>query len=41
MEIDSESIDYMDEDPLVRMLREEGTYWESPTIIEAMIKLKN
>ena len=26
MEVDKESIDYMDEDPTVLMLREEGTY---------------
>ena len=41
MEIDSEGMDYMDEDPLVLMLREEGTYWVPSTIIEAITKLKN
>ena len=41
MEIDSESIDYMDEHPTVLMLREEGTYWEPPTIVEATTKLNN
>ena len=36
MEIDDEGMDYMlREDPLVVMLREEGTRWEPPTIIEA------
>ena len=41
MEIDEEAKDYMDEDPAVLMLREEGTYWEPPAIIEAMTELKN
>ena len=41
MEIDSESIDYMDEHPTVLMLREEGTYWEPPTIVEATTKLND
>ena len=40
MEIDGEGIDYMDEDPMVLMLREEGTYWEPPAIVEAIIELK-
>ena len=31
----------MDEAPLVLMLREEGTYWEPPTIIETTTELKN
>ena len=31
----------MNEDLTVLMLREEGTYWESPSIIEATIALKN
>ena len=35
MEIDDEGMDYMDEDPLVLMLRKEGTRWEPLTIIEA------
>ena len=41
MEIDDEAIDYMDEDPMVLMLREEGTHWEPPVIVEAMTELKN
>jgi len=41
MEIDKEATDYMYEDPTVLMLREEGTYWEPSTIIEAITKLKN
>ena len=41
MEIDTEGIDYMDEDPMVLMLREEGTHREPPTIIEATTELKN
>ena len=28
-------------DPIVLMLREEGVYWESPTIVEAKIELNN
>ena len=35
MEIDDEGMAYMDEDPLVLMLREEGTRWEPHAIIEA------
>ena len=41
MKIDDEGMDYMDEDPLVLMLREEGTRWEMPAIIEATTELKN
>ena len=41
MEIDGEGIDYMDEDPMALMLREEGTYWEPPAIVEPIIELKN
>ena len=41
MEVDDEATDYMDEDPTVLMLREEGTYQEPPAIIEATIELKN
>ena len=41
MEIDSESMDYMDEDPPILMLREEETYWEPPAIVEATTELKN
>ena len=35
IEIDKEAMDYMDEDPTILMLREEGTHWEPPTIVEA------
>ena len=31
----------MVEDPMVLMLREEGTHWEPPAIVEAATKLKN
>ena len=41
MEVDDEGTNYMDEDPLVLMLKEEGTRWEPLTIIEATIELKN
>ena len=41
MEIDDEGMDYIDEDPSVLMLREEGTHWEIPAIIEATTELKN
>ena len=41
MEIDDEGMDYMDEVPLVLMLRKEGTRWEPLAIIEATIELKN
>jgi len=41
MEIDDEGMDYIDEDNSVQMLMEEGTCWEMPTIIEAIIELKN
>ena len=41
MEIDKEATDYMDEDLTVLMLREERTYWEPPTIVEATTELKN
>ena len=41
MEIDGESIDYMDEDPMVLMLREEGIHWEPTAIVETKIELKN
>ena len=40
-EIDGEGMDYMDEDPIVLMLREEGTYYEPPAIVEANTGLKN
>ena len=32
---------WMDEDPTVLMLKEEGTHQKPPTIVEAMTKLKN
>ena len=41
MEIDDEVTDYMDEDPPVLMLREEGTCWETLAITEAITELKN
>ena len=41
MEIGEEATDYMDEDLIVLMLREEGTYWEPSTIVETTTKLKN
>ena len=41
MEFDGEGTYYMDEDPIVMMLREEGTHWEPPAIIEATTELKN
>ena len=40
MEIDGEGKNYMDEDPMVLMLREEGTHWEPLAINEAIIELK-
>ena len=41
MEIDEEATDYMDEDSTILMLKEEGTYWKPPAIVEVTIKLKN
>ena len=41
MEIDEEATDYMDEDPTILMLKEEGTYWELLAIVEAITELKN
>ena len=41
MEIDGETTDYMDEDLMLLMLREEGTHQEPPAIIEATTELKN
>ena len=41
IEVDGESIDYMDEDPMVLMLREKGIHWEPTAIVEAKIELKN
>ena len=41
IEIDNEATDYMDEGPAVRLLREEGTYWEPLAIVEATIELES
>ena len=41
IEIDGEGTDYMDEDPMVLVLREEGTCWELPVIVKATTELKN
>ena len=41
MEIDAEGTYYMDEDPMVLMLREEGNHREPPAIVEATTELKN
>ena len=41
MEVDEEAIDYMDGDPTILMLKEEGAYWEPLAIVEAKTKLKN
>ena len=40
-DVDGESTNYMDEDPRVLMLKEEGTHQEPATIIEATTELKN
>ena len=37
IKIDDEGMDYMDEGTPKPMLREEGTHWETPAIIEATI----
>ena len=37
IEIDKEAMDYMDEDPTILMLREEGTYWEPPTTLKPLL----
>ena len=39
--VNDEATNYMDEDPTMLTLREEGTYWEPLAIIEATIELKN
>ena len=39
--VNDEATNYMDEDPIMLTLREEGTYWEPLAIIEATIELKN
>ena len=41
MEVEEKSTDYMDVDPTVLMLREEGAHWEPPTIVEVTTELKN
>ena len=41
MEIEEETTNYMDVDPPVLMLREEGAYWEPLAIVEATTELKN
>ena len=41
MELEEEVTDYMDVNPTVLMLREEGVYWEPLAIVEATTKLKN
>ena len=41
MEVEEEVTDYMDIDPAILMLREEGAYWEPLAIMEAMTELKN
>ena len=41
MELEEEVTNYMDVNPTVLMLREEGVYWEPPAIVEATTKLKN
>ena len=41
MEIDGEGTNYMDENLIVLMSREEETHWEPPAIVETIIELKN
>ena len=41
MEIEEEAMDYMDVNPPILMLREEGAYWEPLAIVEATTELKN
>ena len=41
MQIDTEGTDYMDEDLMVRMLREEGAHWGLAAIVETITELKN
>ena len=41
MEVEEEATDYMDVEPTVLMLREEGAYWEPHAIVEAKTELKN
>ena len=40
VEIDAEGMDYMDEDLMVLMPREEGTHWEPLAIVKATTELK-
>ena len=40
MQIDTEGTNYMDEDPMVLMLKEEGAHQGLPAIVEAITKLK-
>ena len=41
MKVEEEVTDYMDIDPAILMLREEGAYWEPLAIMEATTELKN
>ena len=41
MEIDTKGTDYIDEDPMVLMLKGERTRWKPPTIVEATTELKH
>ena len=41
IEVEVEVTDYVDVYPTLLMLREERAYWDPPTIVEAMTKLKN
>ena len=41
MDVDGEGQDYMDEDPRVLMLKDEGTQWELAAITKTTTKLKN
>ena len=41
MEVKEEATNYMEVDPTILMLREGGTYWEPPAIVEAKTELKN
>ena len=41
MEVKEEDTNYMNVDPLVLMLREEGAYWEPLAIVEATTELNN
>ena len=41
MEIDTKGTDYIDEDPMVLMLKRERTRWKPPAIVEAITELKH